>query len=55
MLSTSVFVVVHVAMSNRAVPDCVSIVCDLHLSVTVDFDVGLFPKKMFGIFVCSIL
>ena len=35
-----------------AVPDCVLIVCELHLSVTVDFDVGLFPKLIFGKFVC---
>ena len=47
------FVVVCVAMSDRAVPDCVLVVCELHLSVAVDFDVGLFPKLIFRNFVGS--
>ena len=32
--------------------DCGLVVCALHLFVTVDFDVGLFPKDIFGNFIC---
>ena len=52
MSSTSVFFVVCVAMSDWAVPDFVSVVCELQFSITFDFDVGLFPKRIFGNFVC---
>ena len=51
-LSTSVFIVVGVAMFDRAVSVCGLAVCELFLSTTVGFDVELSPKMSFGKFEC---
>ena len=51
-LSFSVFIVVCVAMFDRAVSVCGLAVCELFLSTTVGFDVELSRKMIFGKFEC---